>query len=329
MRNLALTLLLVAGVFSISVGQVFVQNTMYNYNRFIYNPAAAGLGQLGMEDGMNLTFLGRAQWLGVEGSPNMSTVAFHSPLQSASSGLGAYIIADQIGPLTTTGVNAAYAYHLELGNGRNTLSIGVNGGFLQKSVSATWIYPDDEDPLVPRGGYQAGTLVPSLGAGVQFGGLARGTKDSYFIGLSGQDLLEPSLEDLLVTQVGEESNVPRSFFLTAGYSYQLSNKSSLEPQVFVRTDGTFPPQVDASLYWRYKPVVFGGSYRFFSDSFSAILGVNVLDRTFIAYSYDYTLNSLNSLRDISSHELIISFTFPTSGSQGRKRIDIMDNPDDL
>ncbi|MDP5172071.1 MAG: type IX secretion system membrane protein PorP/SprF [Bacteroidia bacterium] len=328
MRNLALTLLLVAGVFSISVGQVFVQNTMYNYNRFIYNPAAAGLGQLGMEEGMNLTLLGRAQWLGVEGSPNMSTVAFHSPLQSASSGLGAYIIADQIGPLTTTGVNAAYAYHLDLGKGK-TLSIGVNGGFLQKSVSATWIYPDDEDPLVPRGGFQAGTIVPSLGAGVQFGGVARGTKDSYFIGLSGQDLLEPSLEDLLVTQVGEDSNVPRSFFLTAGYSYELSNKSSLEPQVFVRTDGTFPPQVDASLYWRYKPVVFGASYRFFSDSFSAILGVNVLDRTFIAYSYDYTLNSLNSLRDISSHELIISFTFPTNGSQGGRRLDILDNPNDF
>lgn len=328
MRNLALTLLLVAGVFSISVGQVFVQNTMYNYNRFVYNPAAAGLGQLGMEEGMNLTLLGRAQWLGIEGSPNMSTVAFHSPLQSASSGLGAYIIADQIGPLTTTGVNAAYAYHLDLGKGK-TLSIGVNGGFLQKSVSATWIYPEGDDPLVPRGGYQAGTIVPSLGAGVQFGGMARGTKDSYFIGLSGQDLLEPSLEDLLVTQVGEESNVPRSFFLTAGYSYQLSSKSSLEPQVFVRTDGTFPPQVDASLYWRYKPVVFGGSYRFFSDSFSAILGVNVLDRTFIAYSYDYTLNSLNSLRDISSHELIISFTFPTNGSRGGIRKDILGNPDDL
>lgn len=329
MRNLALTLLLVAGVFSISVGQVFVQNTMYNYNRFVYNPAAAGLGQLGMEEGMNLTLLGRSQWLGVDGAPNMSTVAFHSPIQGASSGLGGYIIADQIGPLITTGVNAAYAYHLELGSGRNVLSIGVNGGMLQKSVSADWVYFGVDDPLVPRGGYQASTIVPSLGAGVQFAGVARGTKDSYFIGLSGQDLLEPSLEELLVTSVGEESNVPRSFFLTAGYSYQLNAKSSLEPQVFVRTEGTFPPQVDASLYWRYKPVVFGGSYRFFSDSFSAILGVNVLDRTFIAYSYDYTLNSLNTLRDISSHELIISFTFPTSGGSSRKIIDIIDNPDDF
>lgn len=329
MRNLALTLLLVAGVFSITNAQVFVQNTMYNYNRFVYNPASAGLGQLGMEDGMNLTLLGRAQWLGVEGAPNMSTVAFHSPLADFSSGVGAYIIADQIGPLTTTGVNAAYAFHLDLGTSGNSLSFGVNGGFLQKSLSANWRYFGDEDPLVPRGDFQSGTIVPSLGAGIQFNGELRRGKDHYFVGLSGQDLLEPSLEELVQVAVGDEFNVPRSFYLTAGYSYMINAQSSLEPQIFVRTDGSLPPQVDASLYWRYKPIVFGGSYRFFSDSFSAILGVNVLDRTFIAYSYDYTLNSLNTLRDISSHELIISFTFPTQGGSDGLLKDVLENPDDF
>ncbi len=323
MRNLALTLLLVAGVFSITVGQVFVQNTMYNYNRFVYNPAAAGLGQAGMEDGMNLTLLGRAQWLGIEGAPSMSTVAFHSPLEGLSSGLGGYLIADRIGPITTTGINAAYSYHIELGTSGNRLSIGVNGGLLQKSISATWeYYGPVDDPLVPRGQYTAGTIVPSLGAGLFF------TGDKFFVGLSGQDLLEPSLEALLMTQVGEDSRVPRSFFLSGGYTFKLSNQSSLEPQVFVRTDGTFPPQVDASLFWRYKPIVFGASYRFFNDSFSGILGFNVLDRTFIAYSYDYTLNSLNAPQDISSHELILSFTFPSRGRSGGQIKDNLDDIDD-
>lgn len=323
MRNLALTLLLVAGVFSIGTSQVFVQNTMYNYNRFVYNPAAAGLGQLGMESGMNLTLLGRMQWLGVEGAPNLSTLAFHSPVASINSGLGAYVIADQIGPLTTTGLNVAYAYHLDLGN--NRLSIGVNGGMLQKAINANWRYFGPEDPTVPQGQYSAGTIVPSLGAGLYFSG----ADNKYFIGLSGQDLLEPSLENLLLTEVGDDFIVERSFYLSAGYTHKLNNQQSLEPQLFVRTDGTFPPQVDLSLYWRFKPLVVGGSYRFFNDSFSGILGVNVLDRTFIAYSYDYTLNSLSANGDVGSHELIISFTFPTSSSQGGRLKETLENPDDF
>ncbi|MDP5169738.1 MAG: type IX secretion system membrane protein PorP/SprF [Bacteroidia bacterium] len=321
MRNLALTLLLLAGAYSLSVAQVFVQNTMYNYNRFVYNPAAAGLGQLGMEDGMNLTLLGRMQWLGIEGAPNLSTVAFHTPMEGINSGLGAYLIADQIGPLTTTGLNLAYAYHLEMG--RNKLSIGVNGGFLQKSINANWVYYGEDDPTVGRGQYADGTIVPSLGAGLFF----TGADGKYFVGVAGQDLLEPSLEALLLTSIGEESTIPRSFYLNAGYVHRINAQQSLEPQIFVRSDGTLP-QVDLSLYWRYKPVVFGGSYRFFNDSFAAIFGVNVLDRTFIAYSYDYTLNSLNAAGDISSHEIIISFTFPTRGSQGGKIKDTLDNPDD-
>ncbi len=322
MRNLALTLLLVAGVYSIGTAQVFVQNTMYNYNRFVYNPAAAGLGQVGLADGMNLTLLGRLQWLGIDGGPNLSAINFHSPIESISSGLGASILSDQLGPLTTTGLNVAYAFHQPIG--RNTLSFGVNGGMLQKSLNANWQYFGDEDPRVPLGQYNASLIVPSLGAGIFF----RGADDRYFVGISGQDLLEPSIDDLLLSTSGMESKVTRTFYLSAGYSLEINKKSSIDPQVFLRYDGTGLPQADLSLYWNYKPVVFGGSYRFFNDSFSAIFGVNVLDRTFIAYSYDYTLSSLNALRDVSSHELIISFTFPTKGSEAGKVKDILDNVDD-
>ena len=35
---------------------------------------------------------------------------------------------------------------------------------------------------------------------------------------------------------------------------------------------------------------------------------------FLGYSYDYTMNALNAAGDVNTHEIIISYTFPsTSG----------------
>ena len=59
--------------------QVYFQNTMYAFNRFVYNPAAAGMSQIGMENGVNLTLLGRQQWLGIEGAPRLSTLICKFP----------------------------------------------------------------------------------------------------------------------------------------------------------------------------------------------------------------------------------------------------------
>ena len=150
------------------------------------------------------------------------------------------------------------------------------------------------------------------------------------MGISGQDLLEPSIEDLLLTSgIGPDSRVARSFYLMGGYRFDFQNEMSLEPNVFIRTDGVLPPQLDVSVFWRYRPVVFGLSRRFFNDSFSGILGFNVLDRAFIGYSYDYTTNALNFAGDVHSHEIIISWSFPSPEEIRKKQFDIRSgNPTD-
>lgn len=326
MRIFTLTSVLILIVNLTASGQVYFQNTMYSFNRFVYNPAAAGMSQIGMENGVNLTLLGRQQWQGIEGAPRLSTLFVNTPVQKINGGIGASLVVDQLGPLTSTGLDVSYAFNI-INDGNLKLSIGVSGGFRQKAFNGDWQYDtqNGEDPILLSGASSA--MVPSLGAGVYLSAI----DGRFFVGLSGLDLLEPSIESLLLNPSGPDSKVPRSFYLIGGYKFDLDfggpNVMSITPTVMARTDGIFPPQVDMNVYWNYSPITFGLGYRFFNDSFNGMLGVNVNDRTFIGYSYDYTMSALNAAGDVNTHEIIISYTFPAATGNGGRKVDILDNPD--
>ncbi|MEM6802758.1 MAG: type IX secretion system membrane protein PorP/SprF [Bacteroidota bacterium] len=326
MRIFALVAFLLGALTYSAVGQTFVQNTMHPFSRFLYNPAAAGTKMPGTNYRSTLTLLGRQQWLGLDGAPRTISAMYSTPLDGISSAVGANIIRDEQGPLATTGLNVAYAYQLKFGDDTDAprLSFGINGGILQKSLNGEFIYDDRGgiDPTVPLGSYSASTVVPSLGAGIYFSSF----NDKFFVGLSGQDLLEPEIEELLLTSgIGADSKVARSFYLMGGYRFDINPDASLQPVVMVKTDGVEEPQYDVSLYWRYKPMVFGISNRFNTKSYesvSGILGFNVLDRAFVGYSFDFTVNALSRGNDVNSHEIIVSWAFPGAGGQGRKIQDI-------
>ena len=285
--------------------QVFIQNTLYSFNRFVYNPAAAGINQ-----SANLTLLGRLQWVGIDGGPRSFTAAVDAPITSMQSGVGAYIIGDELGPLSTVGVNVSYAYHLDVGNA--TLSIGASGGLLQKSINGNFVYDrsNGDDPVVPFGNYSSSAMVPNLAAGIYF----TLPEDKFFIGISGQDLLEPSIEELTLTAgIGPDAKVTRTFYLSSGIRFDLSDQVNLQPSVLARTDG-ISTQFDASVLATLKSVVvLGVSHRFYNDSFSGIIGAKISNKLFFGYAYDYTLSGLNANRDLASHEIMLTYSFSGGG----------------
>lgn len=294
--------------------QVFFQNTMFSYNRIAYNPAYAG-----MTTGTNFTLMGRQQWVGIQGAPQTYNLTMNTPAPKLGGGIGATLISDRLGPLSTTSLNVAYAYNLRFGaNEQFALNFGASGGFGQKSLNGNFTYSQAVvDPLLPQGNYSsASKVVPNLGAGVHFSVFAAdGVKEKFFVGLSGIDLLEPSYESLFQTAGnGSNSSVPRTFMLYTGYCHQINEKASFQPMVSVYSNGQsgvskVPFQMNVATYFNLKPVVVGASYRL-NDSFSGMMGAEISDRLFMAYSYDYTLTSLNAVGGLSTHELIISYTLP-------------------
>ncbi len=289
--------------------QAIFQNTMYQYSQFAYNPAAAGVTRLGLQDGANVTLLGRLQWAGFEGAPETSVLTFDSPLPGDIGAAGLMVAVDRLGFWSSTYVQAAYNYGIELGNSGMTLRIGASGGIKQISLNPDqWVFPDEGDVVIPIVGQSL--VVPMFNSGIHL------SDSNFFVSLAGQNLLEPDIDGLTggVDLNNERGADPRTFTFAAGYNFSLSPRMGLQPSVMLLSDLRGIPQINASLMWTYSPLVVGLNYRLISDqargeSIGAMLGVTLNSRTFIGYSYDYPLTGLNFGGDINTHEIILSYTF--------------------
>jgi type IX secretion system PorP/SprF family membrane protein len=313
MRKILLILLLVTGISSLASAQMDPQYTMYMFNRQAINPAYAGTIHA-----TNLTLLGRSQWVGINGAPETTTASIHGYVKAIHGGLGGYLIGDKLGPLSTIGAKANYAFHMHFSKGTpnpTELSIGVGGGIYQKSLNGIWKYdldPTLPDPLLTTPG---GTkIVPDLDAGVYFHAPIKSStssnvepRDRFYIGASISHLLEPSIDDVLSSNVGPETVIARGITGMAGVTFKLSPTIYLQPSANFRMAGPLKQfDITANLY--VSPMVFGISHRW-KDSFSGIIGFNATTQLFMAYSYDYTISGLRT-STTGSHEIIISYTFP-------------------
>lgn len=294
------------------------QYTMHFFNRQVLNPAYAGA-----MNGINLTLLGRTQWVGFPGQPQTMTASASAPIKALHGGLGGYVIADQLGPWGTAGARLAYAFHLNAGNVK--INLGVDGGFYQKSINAEWIYNDDvaPDPTlgIPSGGtYSANTIVPDMGAGLYIHmpfDDPTGTypHDKFYVSANVSHLLEPSMDGLLPNGVNATLDLNRSITGSAGYTFEFPNNRNIkiQPNVYALYNfASLQLAGNANLY--ISPMVFGLSYRGFGNTSaaSALVGFNATKNLFIAYSYDYILSELGGFTT-GSHELVISYTIITSG----------------
>jgi type IX secretion system PorP/SprF family membrane protein len=299
-------------------GQSFIQNTMYDYNRFVYNPATAGLGNKGTNQGWSFNALGRLQWVGIDGAPELVSLSGHRYIDGFGS-IGGYIMQDELGPLSNTSINLSYALPLQIGDGH--LSFGVSGGYSQRAINQTIIAIRTDDPVFNNGAnfLQASTGVFNLSAGAFYQTKKFGYQQ-FFMGLSGQDLLEPSIDALKADpSPGGVSNIPRSFYFTSGYRIPMGFWSDnvynyIQPTVMMRLQGSVM-QSDISVLAKISALHAGLNYRGLwyagnergSESFGGILGFDMNEQLFFGYSYDLNLSALNANGDASSHELVLTF----------------------
>lgn len=273
------------------------------HNNMLNNPAYAG-----SNDGWEIHMAGRTQWVGIEGAPKSFSLGASGPINETSS-LGAYLQGDQVGPFFTTEIKLAYAYTLNIRNA-GVLQIGVNLGGMYKSLDGTNFRPPQtpNDPVLLNQVSQQ--FVPDLGAGLVYRGAGGLTSDigEYYIGVGVNHLLEPRL-DAFVQDNGQSdpSRVLRAYVLTGGLKWQATGTLWLEPNVIVRVTGPIV-QVEPNLNARIEPVLFGISYRH-QDAIAALLGLQLNDRIFAGYSYDYTISRLRAFSS-GSHEIFVRITLP-------------------
>jgi type IX secretion system PorP/SprF family membrane protein len=287
-----------------ATGSVFSQqdplSSQYMFNTLTYNPGIAGTSGM-----ICATALNRQQWLGFEGAPSTTVFNVSAPITlfRAKSGVGLLIESDNVGFDKDINLSGSYSYHMDMGQGK--LGIGISLGMLNKTLSPKWNIPSDDahtpasgDPLIPEG--KESFVAFDAGLGLYY------KADKYYVSLSVTHINQPKIKYTKGTPY-----VSRHYYLTAGYTLQLSNPSfELLPSVFGFSDGK-ALQFTATSLVRYNKKVWGGvSYRS-GDALIGIVGFELFNGIRLGYAYDFTLSDIRK-NSSGSHEFMVNYCFDLS-----------------
>lgn len=301
----------VAGFTGVASAQQDPQFTQFMYNKLIYNPGYAGT--TGAICGV-LQY--RKQWVGFTGAPTTFALAADMRLKALPIGLGLTVISDKIGPMTTNYLRLAGSFNKKLGAG--TLGIGIDAGFLQKTISSNWVVPepyavDNSIPgaagFDPTGAtlYNNGSLnklTYDLGLGVFYN-----IPGKAYVGLSATHLPSQVVKGNGEIKFQEKAH----YYLMAGYTFQLNKWSKITPNVLYKND-LASSALDANLTYLWSDMIWiGGTYRV-NDAAAVLAGFQrtALKGNSLSYkvglSYDFTTPKLKTY-STGSVEFIVGVCF--------------------
>jgi type IX secretion system PorP/SprF family membrane protein len=290
MKKIFILILGVVSVITVSAQQdpQFSQNM---FNKLANNPGFAG-----SRGNIATSILHRSQWMGFgdDGGAAASTQNFSvdAELPFLHGGVGLNVVNDNIAEFSNLGLQASYAYRTELGVGQIGMGMsvgmyqsGLNGGIRLKSAQSG-------DPAIPTAEVKGSSL--DIGAGIYYN-----TQDVY-IGLSSAHMNEPTVE----WSDGQDFDLVRHYFLIAGYYHELNPLLSLNPSIYLKSDGA-TSQLDINTNLLYNNKMWGGvSYRL-DEGLILLAGMNVNEDLRLGLGYDVTMMNPMS----SSIEFMLGYNF--------------------
>ena len=271
--------------FGISKAQQVPQFSQNMFNKLANNPGSAG-----SSDAINATVLHRSQWMGFDGSPTTFNVAVDAPFEMLHGGLGLNVVSDAIGQYQNLGLQLSYAFRTDLGSGQ--LGVGASAGMFQSGLNGGNLNPADPgDGSIPTGEVSGSAM--DYGVGIYYN-----TQDVY-IGLSSLHISEPSIEKDDVTL-----NLTRHYFLLAGYYHEINSSLSLNPSIYLKSDGS-TSQLDVNANLLYNNRIWGGvSYRL-DEGLVLLTGMNINSDLRFGLAYDVVLNQIQN----NSLEFMLGYSF--------------------
>ena len=321
MRKLLQTLLIFIISCQFAKAQQKPQYTQYVFDNLLLNPAVSGI-----EDYIDAKAGYRSQWTGLQGAPVTSYLTISAPLgdnflngdaaampaggaenpysrlytqnyQAAEPhhGIGFMIVSDQAGPISTTNIDASYAYHLGLTSKLN-LAVGVAAGFNHISLNTSLITLENPlDPAISNGNNSQ--WKPDLSVG------AWAYSSNYYFGISAQQILPQNLYFNTNNNYSQAKTVPQ-YFITGGVKLFLSDDLTLMPSTLVKMIKPLPVVFDVNAKLAFRDVFWiGGAFRK-SDSVAGMVGFNLSSLINISYAYDYTTSALRTVSN-GTHEIVL------------------------
>jgi len=309
MRHFIFTLTFVIASMTVFAQQE-IQYTNFMFSQMAYNP-----GYAGSNDAICATGLVRQQWMGYQGTdgeggaPKTMFLSLNAAVNPILGGIGLNVINDQIGFETNTTVQLAYAFRLNLGQGK--LGIGLQGGFINKQIDFSKFKPTDpNDPLL---GSQNTENAMSIDMAF---GLHYKIEDKLYAGFSMTQMQRfwGAQAEFANDKVASPAYKDH-YFIYGGYFFELPMAPSitLNPNILVKTDFT-SAQFDINmLAWYNKQIWAGVTYRA-TDAVAILAGYKVsntgtgLDGLNAGISYDITTSAMGR-NSSGSFEVFVNYCF--------------------
>ncbi|WP_439880709.1 PorP/SprF family type IX secretion system membrane protein [Pontibacter sp. MBLB2868] len=279
------------------------QYTQYIFNELAINPAYAGSKGI-----LNINATYRNQWSGLEGAPTTQFLSVDGPTGKSNMGWAGYIVHDEIGAQSQTGVYGSASVGIDLST-TTKLSFGLSLGAVQYTLDGTKLTSGSETPdsAIPQGRESKVLPDAKIGAFIH--------SERFFAGLTAASLVPFNSDNMFI------ATPRRHYFLSTGYTFDLSSDLRLKPSVLLKEDFDSPTNIDLNTFLVYNERFwFGGSYRtsapLFTDvetdnlkkrnAFAILAQVYATPRFRVGYSYDI---SLGTMKSYNTHEISIGYTF--------------------
>ncbi len=309
-RLLFLTLLVTSSVFA----QSFIQTSSVSNNRYVINPAYAG-----MTGSMELNALYRSQWQGGTGTPQNFMVNLHSPLYPAHGGVGIQVRSDQIGNRTVVDAGLSYNYVME--TDALLLSLGSALSYRRASFDPTSVTTPDGDYISPFVFSNDDELIQSFSEGSVgiFPGFFGAYEDLEF-GLSYEKYFASESQHLLLEK--------GTFHAFVDYIFTLPNGIEMESFAHLKNQSN-QTQADFYVSGLYNQrILLGTGLRGYSgkslDAMTINIGFRFTRELSMAYYYDVGLSSYAKQLD-GSHEILLKYHFKNNIFES-KRVKRIYNP---
>tara|TARA_B100000963_G_scaffold96486_2_gene83278 strand:+ start:10465 stop:11400 length:936 start_codon:yes stop_codon:yes gene_type:complete len=264
------------------------------FNKLANNPGYAGSRGL-----VATSVLHRSQWIGFgeNNSAGASTQNFSidAEIPFLKGGVGLNIVKDDIAQFSNLGLQASYAYRIELPYAQ--IGMGLSIGVFQSGLDGSLLNPSQSgDQAIPSGDAKGSNL--DFGTGLYFN-----TQDVY-VGFSSLHLTEPTIE----WTNGQDYDLERHYFLIAGYFHDINNVLSLNPSLYLKSDGaTSQLDINSNIVYtnQNNNQMWGGvSYRL-DEGIILLAGMDITKDLRFGFGYDLTV--LNSMSN--SFEIMLGYNF--------------------
>lgn len=275
-----------------AVGQQRPMQSLYMFDPLLVNPAYAGT-----QAQLSSTVIYRNQWVNFPGAPQTFTATAHSGFRKSRVGVGLIAGRDEIGIHGENSLYLVYSYKIPVAKYSKTIfSFGLQGGF--NDLKSDYGKLDPKSQADRFFGKVDRNLSWNFGAGLFL------RSEKFYLGISVPYGLNNKVVDLKdIESVARQS---RYYYLSGGYSRQVSPILKLIPSTLIRFQEQAPLSFDLNLLMvLYDVVGFGVSYRL-NDSVVGLFELQINENFHVGYAYDFTTSDLAKFSN-GTHEIMINY----------------------